>query len=373
MKKIQMVDLRSQHKKIETELNQAISEVIHSAQFINGPQVTEFEDNLKQYLDCKHVITCGNGTDALQIALMALDLKPGDEVITTTFSFIATAEVIALLGLKPVFVDVKPDTFNIDPEEIAKKINSKTKAIIPVHLFGQCAQMDAIIEIAKKSNLFVVEDAAQSLGANFKLSNGVIKKAGTMGDIGTTSFFPSKNLGCMGDGGALFTNNDRLAEKIRMIKNHGSKQKYNHEIIGVNSRLDSLQAAILNVKLPFLEENIKSRKIAASLFNKGLKNISWITTPKESQEGLHTYNQFSILVPAGKRNNLMEFLKENGIPSMIYYPIPLHEQSAFSANKDRSSLIISEELKTKILSLPINPEISPETIDFIVDKLKNYK
>lgn len=373
MKKIQMVDLQSQHKKIEVEINSAISEVIKSAQFINGPQVSEFEKNLEQYLGVKHVISCGNGTDALQIALMALDLQPGDEVITTTFSFIATAEVIVLLGLKPVFVDVNPDTFNIEPSAILEKITNKTKAIIPVHLFGQCAPMEEILTIAKKANLFVIEDTAQALGTEYKFSNGNNKSAGTIGDIGTTSFFPSKNLGCMGDGGALMTNNNDLAKKIKMIKNHGSKQKYKHEIIGVNSRLDSIQAAILNVKLQYLKSDLDKRKKTAQLYDEGLKDIKWIKPPMKDQKGQHSYNQYSILIPKEDRNELLKYLKNNDIPSMIYYPIPLHEQPAFNTFHNGSSLKISEDLKTKILSLPINPEIDSETIDFILEKLKNYK
>ncbi len=368
-----MVDLQGQHKKIEPELNQAISEVIESGKFINGPQVVGFEENLKNYLGCKHVVSCGNGTDALQIALMSLELNPGDEIITTTFSFIATAEVIALLGLKPVFADINPKTFNIDPKSVKEKITERTKAIIPVHLFGQCAPMDEILEIAEEYDLFVIEDAAQSLGTEFEFQDGERKKAGTMGHIGTTSFFPSKNLGCMGDGGAIFTNDNDLADKISMIKNHGSKQKYFHEIVGVNSRLDTIQAAVLNVKLKTLDQNLNNRKRVAELYKKSLKDINWITTPFENQPELHTYNQFSILISGIEREKLIEYLKSNGIPSMVYYPIPLHQQAVFKDSFAGSSLEISEEIKTKILSLPIDPEYDSETIDFIIQKLKVYK
>ncbi len=373
MEKIQMVDLQSQHKKIEPELNNAIEKVIKSARFINGPEVSEFERNLETYLKCENVISCGNGTDALQIALMALDLKPGEEVITTTFSFISTAEVIALLGLTPVFVDVNPQTFNICPAEIKKAITKKTKAIIPVHLFGQCAPMKAIMEIANENNLFVIEDVAQALGADYDFGDGKIRKSGTIGHIGTTSFFPSKNLGCMGDGGAIITNNDKFAEKIRMIKNHGSKIKYNHEIVGVNSRLDTIQAAILNVKLKNFSIDLKKRRTAAKHYNSLLQEVEWITLPREDQERFHTYNQYSILVENKLRNELADYLKKHGIPSMVYYPIPLHEQTAFRGFSNLSSFQNSEEIKTKILSLPLHPEISLETIGFIVEKIKKFK
>ena len=367
-----MVDLKTQYQKIEDEVDKAIKEVILNSSFINGPQVRSFKNDLQNYLDVKHVIPCGNGTDALQIALMALDLKPGDEVITSTFTFIATAEVISLLKLKPVFVDVDPKNFNIIPEEIKKAITSKTKAIIPVHLYGQCSPMEEIIEIANQNNLFVVEDTAQAIGADYLFSDGSKKKAGTIGTIGTTSFFPSKNLGCYGDGGAIFTNNDKLGEKIAMICNHGSRIKYDHEIVGVNSRLDSIQAAILSIKLKSLDSYSSSRYESAKIYSDNLQDIEWIETPKEEDYSTHVYHQYTMKILNGKRDALRKHLSNLNIPSMIYYPKPLHKQKAFFINNN-GSFPNSDDLQAKVLSLPIHTELSKETILFIVNSIKSFK
>ena len=367
-----MVDLKAQYSKIEAEVDQAIKDVITNTSFINGPIVKTFSDNLAQFLDVKHVIPCGNGTDALLIALMALDLNPGDEVITSTFTFIATAEVIALLGLKPVFVDVDEVNFNLIPTEIENKITSRTKVILPVHLFGQCAPMEEIMKIANDHNLFIIEDNAQAIGADYRFKDGTKKKAGTIGTIGTTSFFPSKNLGCYGDGGAIFTNNDGLAERLKMICNHGSKIKYTHEILGLNSRLDSIQAAVLNVKLKYLKTYSSNRYKAATLYSKLLKEVNWIQTPKEESYSTHAYHQYTIKILNGKRNELREYLSSKNIPSMIYYPIPLHKQKAFSKFSS-GSFPNTEILESNVLSLPIYPELNDKTIFYIVETIKSYK
>lgn len=368
-----MVELKSQYENIETEIDAAIKEVITTSNFINGKAVKEFARDLEQYLNIKHVIPCGNGTDAIQIALMSLDLKPGDEVITSTFTFIATAEVIALLGLIPVFVDVDKYNFTINPTDIRKKITPKTKVILPVHLYGQCAPMEEIIKIADEHSLYVVEDTAQAIGSNYTFSNGERKPAGTMGDIGTTSFFPSKNLGCYGDGGAIFTNDDSLAEKLRMIANHGSRIKYHHEIIGVNSRLDSIQAAVLKIKLPLLDSYSQARLKAAKLYSEGLKNIDWIITPKIEAYSDHVFHQYTLQITNGKRNQLKEYLDTHNIGSMIYYPIPLHKQKAFLKYTDKSVFKCSDELEAKVLSLPMHTELSEKTIDYIIETIKKFK
>ena len=373
MQNIPMVDLKSQYAKIESEIDSAIKDVIKNTTFINGPAVKEFASDLEKYLNVKHVIPCGNGTDALQIALMALDLKPGDEVITSTFTFIATAEVIALLGLTPVFVDIDRDNYNISVEEIKKNITSKTKVIIPVHLYGQCAPMEEIIEIAKSNDIFVVEDTAQAIGAKYKFKDGTELSAGTIGNIGTTSFFPSKNLGCYGDGGAIFTNDDKLAQKISMIVNHGSKVKYHHEIVGVNSRLDTLQAAVLKIKLPYLNSYCKARLFAGLKYNKGLRDIDWITTPKIMEYSTHVFHQYTIQVKNGKRDKLKEFLANKGIASMVYYPIPLHQQKAFKDNVRNTLFPVSEKFKSNVLSLPMHTELNNETLSFIIEKIKEFK
>jgi UDP-2-acetamido-2-deoxy-ribo-hexuluronate aminotransferase len=373
MHKIQMVDLKSQYDKIADEVDQAIKEVITNSSFINGPSVKEFKADLEQYLNVKHVIPCGNGTDALQIALMSLNLKPGDEIITSTFTFIATAEVITLLGLTPVFVDVDKNNYNISVEEIKKNITSKTKVILPVHLYGQCAPMEEILSLAKLHNLHVIEDTAQAIGAKYKFKDGSFASAGTMGHIGTTSFFPSKNLGCYGDGGAIFTNNDELAQKMSMIVNHGSKIKYHHEIIGLNSRLDSIQAAVLKIKLPLLNSYCEARLKAALQYNEGLKNIEWITTPLIMDYSTHVFHQYTMQVNNGRRDELKEYLANKGISSMVYYPIPLHQQKAFKSFNQNTKFPVSDKLQSNVLSLPIHTELNEETINFIIESLKEFK
>lgn len=395
-----MVDLLSSHSAVKQELDAAIYKVIDSSSFINGPQVKEFEENLARYLKVRHVVSCGNGTDALQIALMALGLEPGDQVLVPAFTYVATAEVIALLHLVPVMYDVNPRTFNTDStsfEHIEDLITEKTRAIVPVHLFGQCSDMDTVLYIAKKHNLKVVEDCAQALGSDFKGT-----KAGCLGDIGCTSFFPTKNLGGMGDGGALFTNDDTLAQRIRMIANHGQKVKYHHDVIGCNSRLDTLQAAVLGVKLRHLDEYIAARKKNAASYTRQLKAIDPLEkhfyTPLESDFTTHTYHQYTIIVKdsltngvgqisqeSGKelstRDSLKAFLAEKGVPSMIYYPLPLNEQPAFSSiamkredlNPDaEDSLRNSEYLADHVLSLPMHPNLTEEQISYIVENIKKF-
>ncbi|MCX7729483.1 MAG: DegT/DnrJ/EryC1/StrS family aminotransferase, partial [Bacteroidia bacterium] len=324
-----MVDLKNQYLKIKNEIDAAIQEVIDTTAFINGPAVKQFQQNLEKYLNVKHVIPCANGTDALQIAMMALGLKPGDEVITADFTYVATAEVIGLLGLKPVLVDVYPDTFDIDIEAIEKNITSKTKAIVPVHLFGQSANMEDIMKLAEKYNLYVIEDNAQAIGADYIFHNGMRKKTGTIGHIGCTSFFPSKNLGCFGDGGAITTNDDALAEKCRMIASHGQSKQYVHDVLGVNSRLDSIQAAVLNVKLKYLNDYIASRQKAADMYDKAFQNHPEIKIPKRKNNSTHVFHQYTLQIQNNKRDQLKAYLQQHGIPSMIYYPIPLHLQKAY--------------------------------------------
>jgi len=368
---IQMVDLAAQYKAIKAEVDEAIEGVINSSAFINGPEVKSFSSELEQYLNVKHVIPCGNGTDALQIALMGLDLEPGDEIITTPFTFIATGEVISLLKLKPVFVDINPDNFTIDPSLIEEKISSKTKVIIPVHLYGQACNMDAIMQIANKHNLFVVEDTAQALGGKFVGENGVVR-TGTSGHIGCTSFFPSKNLGCFGDGGALFTNDDLLAEKIRMICNHGSKVKYYHQVVGVNSRLDSMQAAILRIKLRKLDEYCQARRKAADIYNEGFKNNPHLKIPVVPSYSHHVFHQYT-LVAEGDRTNLQAFLKDKGIPSMIYYPVPLHIQQAYqSYGYSKGDFPHSELLSDKVISLPMHTELDAQTQAYIIEQVNSF-
>lgn len=361
MRKLQMVDLGAQYQKIKKDIDEAIQGVVDSTAFINGPEVKNFQTELESYLNVKHVIPCGNGTDALQIALMVLDLQPGDEVITADFTFAATVEVIHLLGLKSVLVDVDYDTFLIDPEQIRKAITSKTKVIIPVHLFGQCANMDEINKIAKEHNLFVVEDTAQGIGADFKG-----QKAGTIGTIGTTSFFPSKNLGCYGDGGAIFTNDDALAHKMRGIVNHGMYQRYYHDEIGVNSRLDSIQAAILRVKLPHLDDYNKARRKAADFYNEAFYEVPELLTPIKSEDSTHVYHQYTLRVTNGKRNELKEFLEAKGIPAMIYYPVPLRKQKAYdTGNYNDSDFPNTNKLIEEVISLPMHTELDGEQLEFI--------
>ena len=368
--KIQMVDLKGQYQKIKTEVDAAINEVISSTSFINGPAVKEFQSDFETYLNIKHVIPCANGTDALQIAMMALDLKQGDEVITANFTYVATAEVIGLLGLSPVLVDVNQDTFNIDIDSIERNITSKTKAIVPVHLFGQCADMERIMAIAKKNNLYVIEDTAQAIGADYTFSDGRNFKAGTIGTIGCTSFFPSKNLGCFGDGGAIFTNNDELAKKIRMIAHHGQSVQYVHEVLGVNSRLDSIQAAILKIKLKHLDEYALSRNKVADFYDKAFSNHSKIKIPSRSKNSTHVFHQYTLQIIGYDRSELREKLTEHGIPAMIYYPIPLHKQNAYKNERFKTNdFPITQKLCDTVLSLPMHTELDEETLNYITNTL----
>ena len=368
--KIQMVDLKGQYQKIKTEVDAAMNEVISSTSFINGPAVKEFQSDFETYLKIKHVIPCANGTDALQIAMMALDLKQGDEVITANFTYVATAEVIGLLGLSPVLVDVNQDTFNIDIDSIERNITSKTKAIVPVHLFGQCADMERIMAIAKKHNLYVIEDTAQAIGADYSFSDGRNFKAGTIGTIGCTSFFPSKNLGCFGDGGAIFTNNDELAKKIRMIAHHGQSVQYVHEVLGVNSRLDSIQAAILKIKLKHLDEYALSRNKVAEFYDKAFSNHSKIKTPSRSKNSTHVFHQYTLQIIGYDRSELREKLTEHGIPAMIYYPIPLHKQNAYKNERFKTNdFPITQKLCDTVLSLPMHTELDEETLNYITNTL----
>ena len=366
MKKIQMVDLQTQYQHIKAEIDNGIAEVIASAAFIKGPKVAEFQGHLEQYTGAKHVIPVGNGTDALQIALMALGLKPGDEVITPTFTFIATAEVVALLGLTPVVVDVEWDTMNISVEGIRKAITPKTKAIVPVHLFGQCANMEAIMSIAREHNLFVVEDACQAIGAKYTFRDGTTKQAGTIGDIGCTSFFPSKNLGCYGDGGAIFTNDDELAEKMKAVANHGCFVRYHHDFVGVNSRLDSIQAAILDAKLPNLDDYIANRQRAAAYYDKAFANNVHILTPGCQEASTHVYHQYTLRLIDVNRDAVREELAARGIPAMIYYPIPLHLQKAYQDPRYLpGDFPVAEKLAACVLSLPMHTELDEEQLEYI--------
>ncbi len=368
-----MVDLHGQYLKIKPEVDKGIQEVIDTCAFINGPQVKQFAEDLKNYTGSKHVITCANGTDALQIALMSLDLKPGDEVIVPAFTYVASAEVIGLLGLTPVMVDVDLRSFNVTVDNIKKAVTDKTKAIIPVHLFGQSCDMEPIMEIAKEHGLYVIEDNAQAIGAVYSFSDGTEKKTGTIGHIGCTSFFPSKNLGCYGDGGAIFTDDDELAEKLRMIANHGQKIKYHHSVIGCNSRLDTIQAVVLKAKLPHLDEYCKARKEAADYYSENLKDVEGIVIPTEIPNSTHVYHQYTLQVLDGKRDELKEFLASKGIPAMIYYPLPLQKQEAFkNITRAAESLEISQQLADSVLSLPIHTELTHEEQDVIIDAVKEF-
>ena len=373
MNEIRMVDLLSQYRKIKPEIDQSIQHVIESTAFINGPEVKSFQKDFENYLGIKHVITCGNGTDALQISLMALGLKPGDEIITTDFTFIATVEIIELLGMKTVIVDPEPDSFNISPGSIEKAITKKTKAVIPVHLFGQCADMESIMNIAKKYNLYIIEDAAQAMGTDYSFSNGVKKKAGTIGNIGCTSFFPSKNLGGYGDGGAIFTSNHDLAEKLRAIANHGMKVKYYHSHVGVNSRLDSIQAAVLRVKLKHLDEFNLARQKAAKIYDNVLTDINNITIPFRSPDSTHIFHQYTIKLKNINRVKLREFLQSRGIPTMIYYPVPMHLQDAYRHLGYREEdFPVTEDLCRTVLSLPMHTELTGEQINYIAGSIHEF-
>lgn len=375
--KIQMVDLKGQYMKIKPEVDAAIQNVIDNTAFINGPVVKEFAQNLSAYMGGCHVITCANGTDALQIALMALDLKPGDEVIVPAFTYVASAEVIGLLGLTPVMVDVDYETFNVTIGNIKKALSDKTKAIIPVHLFGQSCDMEPILTFAKEHNLYVIEDNAQAIGAEYTFSDGHKEKTGTMGTIGCTSFFPSKNLGCYGDGGAIFCKDDVLAEKLHMIANHGQKVKYHHSVIGCNSRLDSIQAAILNVKLKHLDEYSKARYAAANYYSEKLKAFDpeerFFITPKELEQSTHVYHQYTLKIKNEKRDALKQFLLDAGIPSMVYYPLPLQEQEAFKPiTRAAEKLTTSKEIAYSVLSLPVHTEMTKEILDTIINKIIEF-
>lgn len=371
---LQMVDLKNQYLKIKNEVDNAIQEVIDSTAFIKGEPVKLFESELANYLGVKHVIGCANGTDALQLALMSLGLKPGDEVITPDFTFIATVEVVALLGLKPVLVDVDIDNFTIDIDSLKQAITPKTKAIIPVHLFGQCANMDEIMAIAKQNDIYIVEDVAQAIGSTYTFANGLQKRAGTIGHIGCTSFFPSKNLGCFGDGGALFTDDDTLAEEIRSVANHGMKVRYHHDTIGVNSRLDTIQAAILRVKLKQLEEYNFARKEAANLYDQLFKNVKQIQTPVRVKWSDHTFHQYTLKLIEGDRQRLLSNLSQKGVPAMVYYPIPLHKQKAFEPYVNSNSYVKfpnSLKLSEMVFSLPMHTELNKDIQEYIVQNVIN--
>jgi dTDP-4-amino-4,6-dideoxygalactose transaminase len=368
MMNIPMVDLKTQYNHVKNEIDRAILDVVENTTFINGPAVKEFQSDLEKYMGVKHVIPCANGTDALQIAMMALDLKPGDEVITTSFTFVATVEVIALLQLTPVLVDALPGTYNIDPEAMEKAITPKTKAIVPVHLFGQIADMESIMSIAKKHNLAVIEDNCQAIGAYYTFNDGTRKQAGTMGDIGTTSFFPSKNLGCYGDGGAMFTNDDTLAEKLRMISNHGMRVRYYHDSIGVNSRLDTIQAAVLKVKLAHLNDYIANRQHAAAFYDRAFANHPKLTIPVRDPKSTHVFHQYTMVLHGVDRSALQAKLQEKGISSMVYYPVPMHMQKAYTDSRYKEGdFPVTEELSRNVISLPMHTELTEEQLAYVVE------
>lgn len=373
MKKIQMVDLQTQYLQIKQDIDRGIQEVIDSAAFIKGPKVSEFQQHLEAYTGAKHVIPVGNGTDALQIALMALGLKPGDEVITPTFTFIATAEVVALLGLTPVVVDVDWATMNISVDAIRRAITPRTKAIVPVHLFGQCADMEAILELAREHNLYIVEDACQAIGAKYTFSDGHTLQAGTMGNIGCTSFFPSKNLGCYGDGGAIFTSNDDLAAKMRAIANHGCFVRYHHDFVGVNSRLDSIQAAVLDAKLPHLNEYIAARQAAAAYYDHAFSGNKHILVPEHEPQSTHVYHQYTLRLIDVDRDALKAHLQEKGIPAMVYYPVPLHMQKAYQDPRYKEGdFPVAERLAACVLSLPMHTCLDEEQLKYITDSVLEW-
>jgi len=373
MPKIQMVDLQGQYRKIKSEIDKSIKEVLKSAAFINGPKVKEFETNLGNYLDTKHVIPCGNGTDALQIAMMGLGLKPGDEVIVPAFTYVATVEVAVLLGLNPVMVDVDKDTFNLTAEIVEQAINVHTRAIVPVHLFGQSTDMEPLMKITEKYNLQIIEDNAQSIGAEYKFSDAAVQKTGNMGNIGCISFYPSKNLGAYGDGGAMTTNNDELADKVRRIASHGQSERYKHKYIGVNSRLDAIQAAILDVKLKYLDEYIAARQIVAAYYDKAFENIKLLQTPKRVEKSTHVFHQYTLIVKEGHRDALKKFLYEHGIPSMIYYPLSVNEQEAFKGRGRKvGDLPVTKSLCESVLSLPIHTEMTTDQLEYIVESIQAY-
>lgn len=368
-----MVDLKTQYHKIKKEIDAAVIDVLESSAFINGKPVQQFADNLASYLNVKHVIPCANGTDALQIAMMALDLQPGDEVITPSFTYIATTEVVALLRLKPVFVEVDAKTFCIDTKELLKAITPKTKAIVPVHLYGQAANMEEIMKIANEHNLFVIEDNAQAIGCNYFFSDGSKKKSGTIGTMGTTSFFPSKNLGCYGDGGAVFTNDDTLASKLKMIANHGQSKRYYHDVVGCNSRLDTIQAAVLNIKLQKLDEYIGARQKVADYYDKAFAHSSHIITPHRAAYCDHVFHQYTLILEGVNRNGLNEYLAQKNIPSMIYYPVPGHRQKMFASfNSNAYHLPVTDWLTERVISLPIHTEMDEEQLSYITNTVLEF-
>lgn len=373
MRSLQMVDLKQQYQKIKPEIDAAVMQVLESAAFINGPQVQSFTASLANYNGARHVIPCANGTDALQIAMMALDLKPGDEVITPSFTYIATTEVIALLKLTPVFVDVDPKTFCIDPAAIEKAITSKTKAIVPVHLYGQAANMEAIMKLATAHNLAVIEDNAQAIGCDYLFSDGTVKKTGAIGTIGTTSFFPSKNLGGYGDGGAIMTNDDSLADKMKMIANHGQSQRYYHDRVGCNSRLDTLQAAVLGVKLNYLDEYIEARRRVADYYDKAFSGQPKLTTPHRAAYSGHVFHQYTLLLQGIDRNAMHDYLAHRNIPSMIYYPVPAHRQKMFAdVATSEMDLPVTDWLTERVISLPMHTELDEEQLNYIVTNVLNF-
>jgi len=368
-----MVDLQSQYAKIKDTVDASIKEVLDSSTYINGPLVHEFQADLEKYLDVKHVIPCANGTDALQIAMMGLGLEQGDEVITADFTFAATVEVIALLKLTPVLVDVEVDTFNMNIDALKKAITPKTKAIVPVHLFGQCANMEAVLEVAKEHNLLVIEDNAQAIGADYTFANGTKKKAGTIGNVGTTSFFPSKNLGCYGDGGAIFTNDDVLAHTLRGIVNHGMYKRYYHDVVGVNSRLDSIQAAVLKTKLPLLNSYCDARRDAANYYNNAFASNSNIITPTTSDFSTHVFHQYTLQITNGKRNELHQHLLDNNIPNAIYYPVSLHAQKAYADERyNESDFPVTNQLIQTVISLPMHTELEQDQLEFITKTILDF-
>jgi UDP-2-acetamido-2-deoxy-ribo-hexuluronate aminotransferase len=373
MNSIQMVDLKGQYEKIKSEIDEAVLSCIASTAYINGKEVQSFQKNLENYLGARHVIPCANGTDALQVAMMALGLKEGDEVIVPSFTYVATAEVIALLKLQPVMVEVDADTFNVTAEIVEKAITPRTKAIVPVHLFGQSCDMEPIMRVAETHNLFVIEDNAQAIGAEYTFSDGSVKKAGGIGHVGTTSFFPSKNLGCYGDGGAIFTNDDDLAELIRMIANHGQVKRYYHSYIGVNSRLDTIQAAILDVKLKRLDEYCDARREVADFYDAAFKDIEQLQTPVRQHNSTHVFHQYTLRVKNGNRDALMAHLQEKGIPSMTYYPLPLYRQIAFAPYVAENFVLpVTEKLCDEVLSLPVHTEMNEELLNYIAGAVKDF-
>jgi dTDP-4-amino-4,6-dideoxygalactose transaminase len=371
---IQMVDLKSQYQAMQDEIDAAVIDVVRSGAFINGPEVKKFQAGLETFLGAKHVIPCANGTDALQIALMALGLKPGDEVIVPAFTYVSSAEVIALLQLNPVMVDVDPDTFNVTAELVEAAITPKTKAIIPVHLFGQSCDMEPIIKLAKKHGLFIVEDNAQSIGATYTFSDGHQQRTGALGDVGCTSFYPSKNLGAYGDGGAINANDDEIGAKLRVVANHGQSRRYYHDLVGCNSRLDSIQAAILNLKLPKLDDYNRRRGEAAEYYDRALAGIGHLQTPVRQPNSTHVFHQYTLRVKDGRRDELQEYLKEKGIPSMVYYPVALYDQAAFkgTAANDIDYLPVTDTLCKEVISLPMHSELDAETLGYICQEVRAF-